>query len=84
MVAAARHRPDKVRVHLTPRQIECILWIARGKTDWEISRILAMSEKTVKWHIEEAREQLNVSKRMQLVLQAMHDGYFGVTDVISH
>ena len=71
-------------IHLTPRQIECILWIARGKTDWEISRILDMSEKTVKWHIEKARDKLSVSKRMQLVFQAMHDGYFNVADVFFH
>src|SRR3546814_8961631 len=36
---------------LTDRQRDCVLWAARGKGDWEISRILGVGEETVARHI---------------------------------
>jgi hypothetical protein len=35
------------RPRLTDRQRDCVLWAARGKTDWEISRILGIGHETV-------------------------------------
>jgi len=34
-------------VRLTDRQRECVIWTARGKSDWEIARILGISRVTL-------------------------------------
>jgi hypothetical protein len=36
---------------LTQRERECLTWVAAGKSSWEISRIMAISERTVNFHI---------------------------------
>lgn len=67
---------------LTDRQRDCVLWLARGKTDWETGKILGVSEETVKRHVKLARERLGVSKRTLLVIQALFDGSLSFTDVL--
>lgn len=67
---------------LTDRQRDCVLWVARGKTDWEIGRILGVTEETVRRHIKLARERLGVSKRTLLAIRALFDGALSFTDVL--
>jgi len=69
---------------LTDRQRDCVLWIARGKTDWEISRILGTTEETVRRHVKLARERVGVSKRTLLAIRALFDGSLSFTDVLKH
>lgn len=67
---------------LTDRQRECILWVARGKSDWEISRILGIEHETVVRHLKQARERYGVAKRTMLAVQALFDGSISFTDVL--
>lgn len=67
---------------LTDRQRDCVLWLARGKTDWETGQILGVSEGTVKVHVKHAREKLGVGKRTLVVIQALFDGSLSFTDVL--
>ncbi|MEK6291645.1 MAG: helix-turn-helix transcriptional regulator, partial [Paraburkholderia tropica] len=47
--------PSRKASHfLTPRQRECLTWVARGKSSIEIGLILGISRYTVDYHIEEA------------------------------
>lgn len=69
-------------VNLTPRQLDCILLIARGKTDWEISRILGLAEDTITEHVDSARERYGVARRSQLIVRALYDGHFSLTDAL--
>ncbi|WP_353190434.1 LuxR family transcriptional regulator [Pandoraea pnomenusa] len=48
---------------LTPRERECLQWVARGKTSWEIGRILALSEHGVIFHLRSVMRKLDVSSR---------------------
>ena len=74
--------PDsRAPVDLTNRQLECLLFVARGKSDWEISQILGISQETVRIHIRDARAAYDVPKRVQAVLRALFDGRFVLTDV---
>lgn len=66
---------------LTDRQRDCVLWAARGKSDWEISRILGVSEETVTRHIKLARERYGVEKRTSLAIRALFDGTLSFTDI---
>ncbi|WP_457313170.1 LuxR family transcriptional regulator [Sphingomonas sp. UYAg733] len=67
---------------LTDRQRDCLLWAARGKSDWEISRILGIGEETVIRHLKQARERYGVQKRTLLAIRALFDGTLSFTDVL--
>ncbi len=67
---------------LTARQLECLLYVARGKSDWEIAQILGIKEFTVRDHVQEACERYGVNRRVQLVLRAIHDGQLLLSDSI--
>lgn len=58
----------------TPRELEVIRWIAKGKSDWEIGEILFISRKTVNYHVERAKRKLRVATRTQAVLVAEKHG----------
>lgn len=70
-----------VRTTLTDRQRECVLWAARGKTDWEIARILGISQETVIQHLKDARERYDTRKRASLILFALFDGLISFSDI---
>ena len=74
---------ESVRVQLTQRQVQCIVLVARGKTDWEIGQILGISEETAKRHISDARLRYDVPKRVQVVLRALFDGHVPLSEMIA-
>lgn len=57
-------------VHITPRETEVIKWIADGKTAWEISTILHLSEHTIRNHIENARRKFDATNTPHLIAAA--------------
>jgi len=59
---------------LTDRQRDCALWVGRGKGDWEIGRILNVSEETVALHIKHGCERYGVNKRTLLLIRILRDG----------
>lgn len=67
---------------LTDRQRECVLWVARGKSDWEISRILGIQHETVVRHLKQARERFGVGKRTMLAIHALFDGSISFNDIL--
>lgn len=69
---------------LTDRQRECLVWAALGKSDWEISRILGISEETVSQHIRQACERYDVQKRTSLLFHALLDGAVSFAQVARH
>lgn len=56
---------------LTPRVAEVLLWVAQGKTNPEIATILGISEWTVKKHVLEIFDKLNVETRTAAGLRAV-------------
>lgn len=66
---------------LTDRQRDCVLWAARGKGDWEIGRILGISEETVARHIKQGCERYGVNKRTLLAIRTLFDGTLTFTDI---
>ena len=61
---------------LTEREIEALKWAARGKTSEEIAIIMAITERTVNFHIDNARQRLGVSTRIQAAVKAAVAGFF--------
>jgi DNA-binding CsgD family transcriptional regulator len=52
---------------LTAREIECMRWVAVGKTNWEVGQVLGISASTVHFHVESAKKKLNKSTRTEAV-----------------
>lgn len=63
-------RPD-----LTSREVECIRWAAIGKSEWEISQILGISEHTSEKHLLNAKAKLGAVNRVHAVAEAIRYGY---------
>lgn len=74
------HRDDDAP-QLTDRQRDCVLWVARGKGDWEIGRILGISEETVARHVKQACGRYRVNKRILLAIRTLFDGTLSFTDI---
>lgn len=62
-------------VELTPRERECLKWAAAGKSEWEISQILGISEHTSEKHLLNAKHKLGAVNRVQAVAEAIRRGY---------
>jgi DNA-binding CsgD family transcriptional regulator len=56
---------------LTQRERDCLSWVAVGKTDWEIAKILGIAEMTAKEHVRKATHKLNATTRAQAVAVAL-------------
>jgi DNA-binding NarL/FixJ family response regulator len=64
--------PDPLlKLNLTPRVAEVLLWVAQGKTNGDIASILGISESTVKKHMLEIFAQLGVETRSAATLRAL-------------
>jgi DNA-binding CsgD family transcriptional regulator len=68
--------PSKSR--LSKREVECLSWAAIGKTDLEISMIMARSRATVRFHIHNASIKLDAVNRSQTVYKAAQLGYISL------
>jgi len=64
-------KPLEAVLGLTPRVAETLLWVAQGKTNSEIATIFGKSESTVKKHVIEIFEKLNVETRGAAGLRAL-------------
>lgn len=60
---------------LSPKEIECLTWVSRGKTSFEAGVIMSISTSTCNFHINNAMRKLNVSTRTQAVSLAIADGF---------
>lgn len=58
----------------SPRQVDCISWVGRGKSSWDISMILGISHNTVNYHIKDAMRKLETSSRTVCVVKAIRLG----------
>lgn len=66
------HNPD-----LSHREREVLDWMKEGKTSWEISHILHISERTVNFHVQNILSKLQASTRGHAIALAMQQGLIG-------
>lgn len=59
---------------ITRREREILSWLKDGKTSWDISRILNISEVTVNFHISNIINKLDSTNRVQAVAIALRQG----------
>ena len=60
-----------LKLGLTARAMETLLWLAQGKTNPDIATILGITESTVKKHVQEIFEKLGVETRGAATLRAL-------------
>src|SRR5438445_7662901 len=60
-----------LKLGLTPRAAEALLWLAQGKTNPDIATILDITESTVKKHVQEIFEKLGTETRGAATLRAL-------------
>lgn len=68
---------------LSLRERQCLELAAYGKSDWDISLLLNISEHTVHKHIEAAKRRLGVSTRVQAIVWAAQRREISVGDVVN-
>lgn len=61
-------------VDLSTREKEVLRWMREGKTNWEISMILNISERTVKFHVQNIERKLNAVNKAHAIAIAMDSG----------
>ena len=65
---------DAAPGRLTLREREVFNWVARGKSNWEIAQILKITERTVSFHVENARKKVGAVNRMQTLVELILSG----------
>ncbi len=60
-------RMAELPASLTNRDIDVLFWTAEGKSTWDISQILGISESTVNFHISSAKQKLGVYSKPHAV-----------------
>jgi len=64
----------KAELQLTTRELDCLQLLARGLPDDETARTLGISRRTVRFHIDHAKQKLGVSSRVHAVAAAVNRG----------
>ena len=59
------------KIVLSCREKEVLDWLKQGKSSWEISVILGISERTVNYHIYNIMQKLDAVNRPQAVAAAV-------------
>jgi DNA-binding CsgD family transcriptional regulator len=62
-------KPDKTLI--TERERDCLVWACEGKTSWEISQILNVSERTVNFHLANCIEKTQSTNRQQTIAKCV-------------
>ncbi len=58
---------------LTPREMDVLKWVVKGKTNQEIGMQLGISQKTVEKHLESVFAKLKVTSRVEAAVMAVQE-----------
>jgi DNA-binding CsgD family transcriptional regulator len=81
------HRLDPPRKNprdrvITGRRKEVLHWLARGKTNEEIGRIMGLSPLTLKNHVRDILIIYNAPNRLSAVMRAMARGDLSIDELV--
>lgn len=63
---------------LTAREAQCLRQVAIGRSDQEIGRLLGISPRTVRFHVDGAKTKLSAGSRIQAVAKALRERLISV------
>lgn len=73
-LALSTHKMKNIRLSLSSRESEILLWVACGKTAWEIGQILQIKKTTVDKHLQSTRIKLGAMTNAHAVSLAITQG----------
>lgn len=73
----SQHRTND-KYNLSSREKEVLKWIKEGKSRWDISVILCISERTVKYHISNIMQKLDAVSRTHALAIAIEQGLIDI------
>jgi DNA-binding CsgD family transcriptional regulator len=65
---------DLIVPHLSGREKEVLDWLKEGKSSWDMSVILGISERTVNFHVDNIKQKLGATNRPQALALATRLG----------
>ncbi len=68
------------QISMTKREQECIGWACSGKTSWEISKLLSISQRTVDFHLANCITKTNSINRQQAIAKYVLNGQLVVSN----
>lgn len=74
--------PPEATAVLSTRERDCLSWTAQGKSSWDISVILGISQNTVNFHLKNALRKLRANSRMVAALKAVRLGLIDPSRVV--
>jgi len=74
LAGVSKVRPAPARGALTEREIEALLWAARGKTRNQIAEIMGITVRTVVFHLNRAQTRLGAATFTEAVVKAAMQG----------
>ncbi len=66
---------------LSARELEILVWVARGSSNRQIATGLVLSEATVKRHLANAYPKIGVSSRFEAVSVGLSEGWISSSDI---
>lgn len=73
--AEPRSFADPASFGVTRRQLECLAWVAAGKSATDIGEILGISARTVEDHLAKVCDHMRVRTRVQAAVRAQELGW---------
>lgn len=76
MTLSGMHKKKQADKHisLSAREKEILNWLKQGKSSWEMSVIIGISQSTVNFHVYNVMQKLGATNRPQAVAVATHRG----------
>jgi LuxR family transcriptional regulator, quorum-sensing system regulator BjaR1 len=68
---ALKQKASPITYSLTPREVEVLTWVAKGKTSLEIAQVLLITKRTVDEHVHAIMQKLGAVNRTQAVAIAI-------------
>jgi DNA-binding NarL/FixJ family response regulator len=73
IMSAWTHNDEVTSKSLTPRELDVLKWVVKGKTNQEIGMELGISQKTVEKHLESVFAKLKVTSRVEAAVLAVQE-----------
>jgi DNA-binding NarL/FixJ family response regulator len=73
IMSAWTHTNEVSSKSLTPRELDVLKWVVKGKTNQEIGMELGISQKTVEKHLESVFAKLKVTSRVEAAVLAVQE-----------
>jgi len=74
-------RSSSIKIYLSKREMECVLYLAKGKTTKEMAKEMCISPRTAEEYISLAREKLGCATKSELICFALENIIFELFNV---